>query len=287
MILGNNHISLGAYLEQIGGRSGGSTSSRSVTPTPSRTITQAKESDPWGHFIVPFASGRYGIVFTDGVQNWNVVMNNTDSVEDAVKWFLSKYYKYSLLPRQNENGTYDNAASTPRGGGSYRGMSGLFDNFKSAAKAASSVFDSNNDDFNAEYDFDNYRVNTDQADYNLAMSQGLLLTLSEVLLSFNLAGKFFLLPYGYYYIGDAVKTGAYYNLDAAKETAEQSGRGRYLLQQEEFEEFVDGKSEDEPGGKTEVKPKMSTKQKLLYALMALGTILYFTIDGDTKKKRKR
>lgn len=279
------HIScLGSTLEQTQNGTKSSRSGSSTTNT--RTITQAKANDPWGLFIVPFASGSYGIVFTDGVTNWNVVMDSTETVEDAVHSFLSKYYKYSLLPQQNENGTYvkeSYGSRTATHSSSSSSRSGLGRSLFQKFTDAIGLTDHKGDEiFDAEYQATQYSINADEADYNVALSQGLLRTLSEVLVSFDATSKTFYLPYGYYYIGKETDTSPYYNLETAKKAKVTGDKADEKMRENEVDDWVnDGKAN------TPTSSSMSTKQKWLYALMALGTILYFTIDGDTKKKRKR
>lgn len=278
---------LGASLQQVSGRSGGSGSSSSRssgTTTAQRTFAEVKATDPLGIYVVPFSSG-YGIILTDGVNNWNVVMAGNETVEDALDSILTKYYKYSLLPQQAENGTYIQNSSGHRGStnGSY--LRGWITDWMG-------ITDSKGDkEFDAQYNVTNYRINADAADYNDALSQGLLRTLNEVIASGNVLKKVFYIPYGYYYIGKDINTSPVADIDAAS-GGKMSG-DVYKANQEvkDVTDWIGDNDEESPPPAATTQPaKLSKKQKILYVLMAVGTVLFFMMDSDTdnyKQKKRR
>lgn len=242
----------------------GSRTSRGTTipianePLIYQSMSEAKAKDPWGLFIVPFANGRYGIVVSDGVTNWNIIMDGTQTVEDSLHSIFSNYFVYDRLPVQREDGSYVSNISHKHGS-------------------------------TGSYEKKLWSTETGRAQmYNVALTNGTLRTLSEILASGNVLKKIFYIPYGYYYIGKDIKTSPVADLDAAS-----GGKkaGDLYKANQEVEDVIDwiGDNDEEssPPAATTQPAQLSKKQKMLYALMAIGTVLYFTIDGDTKKKRKR
>lgn len=268
------------------GASSSSSRSGATNNVPTRTITEAKASDEYGIYIVPFESG-YGIIVSDGVSTWNIKINNTESVTDALHRFFTQYYKYSLLPQQNENGTYSSSTSTRSGstssgsssrGGSYmRGIDGLVSNL---TKSFESMIDEDDDDFDASFDRRNYEINADSADYNVALTNKKLLTLTNILANGNPTYKYFTVPYGYYYIGKDVDTSPYVSVDNSKDAITTGEYVDYNLRNNEKQDWIDDNTNKNAAATAATENKTMT-----YILYGLATLFSLKLMFNKKKKK--
>lgn len=255
---------------QLGATGTSSSRSGSTSSQPTRTITEAQAADPFGIYIVPFQSG-YGVIVSDGVNSWNVPLSNTNTVSDALHDFFTKYYKYSLLGQQNENGTYVKATSVRRSG-----MRGLF---STVTKAFKTVLDLDDEDFDAQYDAMNYALNADAADYQVALSNKKLLTLTNILANGNPTYKYFTVPYGYYYIGKDVDTAPYVSTENSKQGITNGETYDLQKRQNEVNDWV---NQNTMPGNSNTKDEDKT---MYYILLGLGTLFCYKLFVNKKKKK--
>lgn len=237
----NRKITLGS---RDGASSVGTSTSRSssdlTTTTPTRTISEAIASDEYGIYIVPFQQG-YGIIISDGVSTWNIRMGSNDTVLDRLHKFFTEYYKYSLLPQQNENGTYARQETYgPRNG------------------------------YNSRY-ANGYKAATDEADYQVALSNKKLLTLTNILANGNPIYKYFTVPYGYYYIGKDVDTAPYVSIDNSKDGISTGENVDLNLRAKEYKEWVDGNNDN---NKTTTNQAQAQEDNtMLYILLGIASLV--------------
>ena len=118
------------------------------------------------------------VVISDGASTWNVDLDSEHTVSQALEKFFRRYPHYDLLPTQNKDGSYTQAATQ---------------------------ISRNN----------TTKITDEKAAYQYALQNKTLRTLSEVLASNNPSAKLFYIPYGYYYIGNSVAVSPYANYDAA------------------------------------------------------------------------